>query len=243
MSTSCWVQPQRGRHCCLCTCGCRGIRPSRGFGGWHGLEAHRINDRVIELTRRHYRDTVAALEQSLRADGQEPLIIGGHEDTIPQLLAVFPARLRAQFAGSFVADPHTLTPARARDLAGRVIADWTARRDQRLAAGIRRDPPGELTAVGLDACIVAAGQHAIDTLLIPADGLVPGCSCQRCGALSRTGHGCPHGAAAVVPVPDLIEEITVSALGAGAQVTALDEPPASVAARLRFPLAQAASSA
>jgi hypothetical protein len=63
-------------------------------------------------------------------------------------------------------------------------------------------------------------------------------SCRTRKALSRTGHGCPHGAAAVVPVPDLIEEIT-SALGAGAQVTGLDEPPASVAARLRFPLAQA----
>jgi hypothetical protein len=212
--------------------------PSRGFGGWYGLESYRVNDRVIELTRRHYRDTVAALEQSLRADGLEPLIIGGHEDSIPQLFAVFPARLRAQFAGSFLADPHTLTPAKARDLASRVIADWMSRRDQRLAAEILQEPPGKLTAVGLDACIAAAGQHAIDTLLLPADGLVPGYSCQRCGALSRSGQGCPHGADAVIRVPDLIEEITVSALGGGAQMTALDEPPASIAARLRFPLTQ-----
>lgn len=213
--------------------------PSRGFGGWHGVESYRINDRVIELARRHYRDTVAALEQSLRADGLEPVIIGGHEDTIPQLFAVFPSRLRAQFAGSFVADPHTLTPAKARDLASTVIADWLARRDLRLAAEILRQPPGKLTAVGLDACIAAAGQQAIDTVLVPADGLVSGYSCQRCGALSRTGRGCPHGAGAVVPVPDLIEEITVSALGAGAQVTALDELAAGIVARLRFPLAQA----
>jgi hypothetical protein len=213
--------------------------PSRGFGGWYGLEAYRINDRVIELARRHYRDTVAALKQSLRADGPQPLIIGGHEDSIPQLFAVFPARLREQFAGSFVADPHTLTPARARDLASRVIADWMTRRDRRMAAWILQEPPGKLTAIGLDACLAAAGQHAIDTLLIPADGLVPGYSCQRCGMLSRTGRGCPHGAAAIRPVPDLIEEVTVSALGSGAQVTALDEPPASIAAHLRFPLAQA----
>jgi len=207
---------------------------SRGFGGWYGLEAYRVNDRVIELTRRHYRDTVAALRQSLRAGEPEPLIIGGHEGTIPQLLAAFPARLREQFAGSFVADPHTLTPARARDLADGVIADWTARRDQRLAAGIVGDPPDGLTALGLDACIAAAGQHAIDTLLIPADDLVPGYSCRRCGALSRSGEGCPHGADAAVAVPDLIEEITVSVLGDGGQVTALDEPPGRVAARLRF---------
>jgi peptide chain release factor subunit 1 len=213
--------------------------PSRGFGGWYGLESYRVNERVIELTRRHYRDTVAALEQSLRADGPEPVIVGGHEDTIPQLLAVFPARLRAQFAGSFLADLHTLTPAKARDLASRVIADWTARRDQLLAAEIGQEPRGELTAVGLDACLAAAGQHAIEALLIPADGLVPGYSCQRCGTLSRTRHGCPHGADALIPIPDLIEEITVSALGGGAQVTALDVPPASIVARLRFPLTRA----
>ncbi len=214
-----------------------GVR-SRGFGGWYGLEAYRINERVIELTRRHYRDTVAALEQSLRADGLEPVVIGGHEHTIPQLLAAFPARLRTQFAGSFIADPHTLTPGSARDLASTVIADWMARRDQRLVAEILQEPPDGLAAVGLDACIAAAGQYAIDTLLPPADSLVPGYSCRLCGALSRTGHGCPH-EAAMGPVPDLIEEITVSTLGGGGQVIAVDEPPGGIAARLRFPLARA----
>ena len=215
-------------------------RPNRSFGGWYGLEAYRINDRVVELTRRHYRGTAAALEQGLRADGPEPLVIGGHEETIPQLLAAFPATLRAQFAGSFIADLHTLTPAKARNLASRVIADWLASRDQRRAARIVGEPPGELTAIGVDACIAGpARQRAIDALLIPTDGLVPGYICQRCDALSRTGDGCPHGTAAVLALPDLIEEITVSVRGDGAQVTALDEPPVGIAARLRFPLSHA----
>jgi hypothetical protein len=42
-----------------------------------------------------------------------------------------------------------------------------------------------------------------------------------------------------MPVPDLIEETTVTAFGGGAQVTALDEPPGSIAARLRFRLTAA----
>jgi hypothetical protein len=214
-----------------------GVR-SHGFGGWYGLDSYRINQRVIELTRHHYRDIAALLEQTVRAAEPEPLIIGGHEEEIPRLLATLPAGLRAQFAGSFLADLHTLTAARVRDLAERVVADWLTRRDQRLITEFGEEP-GELTAAGMDACIAAAGQHAIETLLIPADGLVPGYSCQRCGALSRTGDGCLHGAATVSPVADLIEEITVSALGGGAQVTALDEPPGSIAARLRFPLARA----
>ena len=40
-------------------------------------------------------------------------------------------------------------------------------------------------------------------------------------------------------VPDLIEEITMSALGDGGQATALEEPPGTIAAHLRFPLARA----
>ena len=65
----------------------------------YGLEAYRINDRVVELTRRHYRDTVAALEQGLRADRPEPLVIGGHEETIPQAARRLPAHAARAVAG------------------------------------------------------------------------------------------------------------------------------------------------
>jgi len=49
----------------------------------------------------------------------------------------------------------------------RVPREWMARRDQRLAIGIV-EPPDELATVGLDACIAAVGQHAIDALLARA---------------------------------------------------------------------------
>jgi hypothetical protein len=217
-----------------------GLR-SHGFSGWYGLEAYRVNQRIIELARHHYHDTAALLDHAVRAAGPEPLVVGGHEDTIPQFLAVLPAGLRDHFAGSFVADPHTLTPARVRDLAGRVIEDWVSLRDQRLASQILQQPPDGPTAAGLTACLAAAGQHAIQLLLVPAGGLVPGYACRRCGALSSTGGGCPHGAAAALAVPDLIEEIAISTLGDGGQVETLRDPLADIAARLRFPLAQRAS--
>jgi hypothetical protein len=106
---------------------------SHGFSGWYGLQAHRVNERIIQLARHHYHDTVAVLERVARASGAQPLIIGGHEDTISQFLAVLPAGLRDRFAGSFIADPHTLTPARVHDRASRVIKEWRIRRDQRIA--------------------------------------------------------------------------------------------------------------
>ena len=129
---------------------------SHGFSGWYGLQAHRVNERIIQLGRHHYRDTAALLQQATRASGAEPLIIGGHQDTIPQLLAVLPPGLRDQFAGSFVADPHTLTPAKVRDLASRIIRDWQAGQDQRIVAEFLRQPPDGRTVTGLSACLAAA---------------------------------------------------------------------------------------
>ncbi len=135
-----------------------------------------------------------------------------------------------------MADPHTLTPAKVRDLADRVIRDWRNLQDQRLAAEFLRQPPDGRTVTGLSACLAAAGQHAIELLLVPAGGLVPGYACQRCGALSSTGDGCPHGATGSLAVPDLIEELAVATLGDGGQVETLLDPPGGIAARLRHPL-------
>jgi hypothetical protein len=214
----------------------QGLR-SHGFSGWYGLEAHRVNERIIELARHHYTDTAALLERDARTSGPEPLIVGGHKNTIAQFLAVLPAGLRDHFAGSFVADPHTLTPAKVRDLAGRVIQDWLSQRDQHLLTQLLQQPPDGLTAAGLTACLAAVGQHAIKLLLVPTGGLIPGYTCQRCGKLSSTGDRCPHGPAAWLAVPDLIEEIAVSTLSDGGQVETLHDPPAGIAARLRYPLA------
>ncbi|MGO9189795.1 MAG: hypothetical protein ACLP8X_15195 [Streptosporangiaceae bacterium] len=207
---------------------------SHGFSGWYGLEAHRVNERIIQLARHHYHDTATLLEQTARASGAEPLIIAGHQDTIPQFLAILPAGLRDHFAGSFVADPHTLTPAKVRDLADRVIQDWGNLQDQRAAAEFLREPPDGRAVTGLSACLAAAGQHAIQLLLVPAGGLVPGYACQRCGALTSTGDGCPHGAPESLAVPDLIEELAVATLGDGGQVETLCDPPGGIAARLRY---------
>ena len=90
---------------------------------------------------------------------------------------------------------------------------------------------------GLSACLAAANRHAIQLLLVPAGGLVPGYACQRCGALSSTGDGCPHGPAESLAVPDLIEEVAVATLGDRGQVETLPDPPGGIAARLRYPLA------
>ena len=213
-----------------------GVR-NPGFGGWYGLEAYRIHERVIQLARHHYRETAALLEQAMGAAEPQPLVLGGHEDSIPQFVAVLPAGLRDRFAGRFVADPHTLTPARVRELAAPVIGHWLAAREQRVAAQLRELPPGGLTAAGLQECAAAVGQHAVQLLIVPDDGLIPGFACGQCGTLAVAGNDCPGCGAALRAVPDLIEEMVVKTLGDGGLVEAVSDPPGGVAARLRFPLA------
>jgi peptide chain release factor subunit 1 len=212
-----------------------GVR-SHGFGGWYGLDSYRVNERIIQLARHHYRDTAAVLQHAMPGSGQAPLVVGGHEETIPQFLAALPATVRDGYAGSFVADPHAMTPARVRALAGPVIGRWVDARDQRLIQQIRQEAPGLRTAMGLSACLDAVSQHAVKLLVVPVGGLIPGFACRRCGALTSTGAGCPDGAPAQRQVPDLIEEMVVTAIGDGAEAVAVSDPPAGIAARLRFPL-------
>ena len=143
---------------------------SPGFGGWYGLESHRVHERIIQLARHHYQDTAAILGRAMRSGEPGPLVIGGHEEAIPQFLAILPADLADHFAGSFVVDPHTMTPARVRELSGTVIRDWSDRREQSLVARFRQEPPAGLTVTGLRGCLAAVGRHAVGCWWFPLAG-------------------------------------------------------------------------
>jgi Bacterial archaeo-eukaryotic release factor family 10 len=215
-----------------------GIR-SPGFGGWYGLESRRVHQRVIELARHPYQDVAAILEREARAGDHRPLVLGGHPEGITQLLSLLPEHLMEQYAGSFAADPDTLTPARAGELAGTVIAGWAARREEQLAAetltaAVRRND----AVVGLPACLAAVNAGAVGMLLIPDEGLIPGFVCGRCGAASLTGDDCPDWGAAAGAIPDLLEEMAARVLDDDGQVIAVHGPSWAVAARLRFPAPQ-----
>jgi peptide chain release factor subunit 1 len=212
----------------------RGPRSS-GFGGWYGLQAHRTQRRIIELGRHHYRDTAAILEGAA-AGGQVPLVIGGHDDSIAGLLRALPPTAREAFAGSFRADPHTLTEARIRELAGPVIGRWVARREREVAEEVLAGPPGHPAAVGLPACLTAVGRGAVDRLLVPDDGMIPGFACDGCGALDAGRGECPGCGTATRPVPDLLEEMMQRTLDDDGRLTVVRDAPFSVAAKLRFPV-------
>ena len=108
----------------------------------------------------------------------------------------------------------------------------------RLTAEILAESASALTAIGWPACLGAVNASAVETLVVPYDGLVPGYECGRCGALGLAADCCPDWGTAALRVPDLIEEMVSRTLEDGGQVLVVCDAPGRVAARLHCPLAQ-----
>ncbi len=197
--------------------------PSAGLGGWHGLESYHAERRLTELDRHHYHEAAAILTDTWRHRGSQPLVIGGHAGSIAHLLAQLPREVRDDYAGFFAAEPDGLTPVRARQLAVPVIARWAEQREHETVdevTGTMADVPA---AIGLSASLAAVNAEAVDLLLIPDAGMMPGYLCERCGVLSVTGEECCDWGAASRPVPDLLEEMALRTLAGGGDVISARE--------------------
>jgi peptide chain release factor subunit 1 len=210
---------------------------SRRFGGWHGFQAYRNEQRARKLAREHYAATVAALESAITAGDCGPIAVGGHDAETAGFSSALPASLRDRVAGTFVIDPHTMTPARVRRLADDVLARWEDTREARLAARITAQPTDAMAAIGLPACLDAANQHAVQVLVVPDDEVRPGFACARCGGLAAAGGSCSVCGGPTSEVADVIEELAVKVTGDGGTVEPVREPRVltDVAARRRFP--------
>jgi hypothetical protein len=145
--------------------------------------------------------------------------------------------VREDFAGSFLVDPHTLSPAQVRELAAPVVDARVRRRERDLAEEILGATPGRLAAVGLPPSVAAVNGGAVAHLLVSDEGMIPGFVCGRCGALNVGRERCPDWGIAARVVPDLLEEMVQRTLDDDGQVTVIRDAPFSVAAKLRFPVA------
>ena len=185
---------------------------------------------------RYDHDTAAELAWIAGGAEPGPLVVGGREDDVERLLGSAPPAVRKAVAGTFTADPCTLTAAGVRDLAAPVVARWADRRAWRLVSGILAMPPGGQCAIGLPACLSAVSAGALPTLVVPVDGLAPGYECGRCGTLSLEADACcPDWGTAALEVPDVIEEMVSRTLEDGGEVVVTADGSSPVAARLALP--------
>ncbi len=201
---------------------------------WHGLEPDHVQRRLTELARHHYQDAAAVLEQAAQRGGRQPLVLGGHADSINHLLAALSPAVREQYAGCFAADPHLLTPARAEELAAPVIARRAGLQERQVTDQLTGRTSSVRAAIGLNGCLAAVNADAADLLVITDEGVVPGYVCERCGVLSVTGEDCCDWGAASRAVPDLLEEMALRTLAsAGEVIAARGLGLEAIAARLR----------
>jgi peptide chain release factor subunit 1 len=207
----------------------------------HGDKEHGVHRKAEELAKRHYRDTARALADLVERDGIELVVVGGHEDTVPAFVDQLPRDLRRKVIGTFTVDPATLTPAIARDEAQRAIEDYERREEEELVAqAMERVATGGLGAAGLDWCLLAVDEQAVELLLVEADASAPGRACDRCGWLGLEGDACPIDGSPTRETPDVVDEMATRVLDTGGRVEHVhaDTPLRDhlVAALLRFPV-------
>jgi peptide chain release factor subunit 1 len=206
-----------------------------------GDKEYSTHRKAEELAKRHYRETARALNEMVHQDNIELVVVGGHEDTIPAFCQELPADLRQKVVGTFTVDPHTMTPASARDAAQRAVDEYERHHEEQLVEQtMERVAAGGLGAVGLDWCLLATAEKAIDLLLVDADAHVEGRICDRCGWLGLEGDECPIDGTPTRATPDVIDDMAAQVLDSSGRVEHVNvETPLRrhlVAALLRFPV-------
>jgi peptide subunit release factor 1 (eRF1) len=219
----------------------RALRDPNYAGGWQGWKEDRTHHKAELLARRHYRKTAAAVDEVMRRTGAEFLIVGAHHETVAEFLPFLPHHLQPKVAGTFAVDPATMSPGQIRERADEVAAAYERREEQQLvAATLERLATGGFAAAGLDWCLLAVNEQAVQLLLIHDDEQAPGRVSDRCGWLGRDDDDCPVCGEPTRKTPDVIDEMAAAVVDAGGRVehvyaeTALDQHV--VAAELRFPV-------
>jgi peptide chain release factor subunit 1 len=97
--------------------------PLRKAGNTGGSRPEdRIQNWVDEQAKRHFRRAASMIDQLLRSDGYDILVVGGHEYKLGEFFRLLPHELRGRVAGTFSADPSPPPVAEIRSSAGRHAA-------------------------------------------------------------------------------------------------------------------------
>lgn len=140
-----------------------------------------------------------------------------------------------------------MSPGQVRERADDVVDAYEREEERRLVEeAIERVAAGGLGATGLEWCLMAANEHAIQLLLVNDDEQAPGRMCDNCGWLGLEGEECAVDGGRTRKTPDVIDEMAALVVDTGGRVehVYVDTPLSQhvVAAFLRFPAADPARS-
>jgi len=174
--------------------------------------------------------------------GAELLIVGGHQETVAEFTPVLPHHLQPRLAGTFVIDPSTMSPGQVRERADEVVDAYERDEERRLVQeALERVAAGGLGTMGLEWCLMAANEHAIQLLLVHDGEEAPGRMCDSCGWLGLEGEECPVDGQRTHKTTDVIDEMAALVVDTSGRVEHVyaDTPLSqhTVALFLRFPVA------
>ena len=213
----------------------------RKRAAWHGADEHSMWNREETWARKHLTETAKRIEELLQQNGAEFVVVGGHEETIPEFVALLSKPLQSKLAGRFATDTGTMTPA--------VIADKTRnvleahdRSHKRLLVDdvLERVAAAGFAAAGLQWCLLAVNEKAVDLLLVQNDVRAPGRACDNCGWLGLAEVECPICSSPTRATVDVLDEMETAVIDASGRVANVDPGTPldayTVAACLRFPV-------
>jgi peptide subunit release factor 1 (eRF1) len=190
--------------------------PLRKAGNTGTRAEDRIQNRVDEQTKRHFRRVAGVIDQLLRTDGYDVLVAGGHEHELPEFLRFLPHELRGRVAGTFSADPAAAPVAEIRGSAEGIVRQYQRGQDGRLVDQVLElAATGGPAAIGPQDCLWAGSMSAIDTLLVRDGATLPGVVCDGSHWLAASGDLCPVCRSPTRHTPDVLDELAAAVIGAG----------------------------
>ena len=214
--------------------------PLRKAGNTGTRAEDRIQNRVDEQSKRHFRRVAQVIDRLLRTDGYDVLVVGGHEYELGEFFRLLPHELRGRVAGTFWADPAATPVAEIRRSAEDVMRHYQREQDRRLVDQVLElAAAGGLAALGPEDCLWAGSMSAIDTLLVRDGATLPGVVCDESRWLAASGDICPVCREPTRYAPDVLDELAAAVIETGGSARQIaadlmpDEYP--VAAQLRFP--------
>jgi peptide chain release factor subunit 1 len=213
----------------------------RKRAAWHGEDEHSMWNREETWARKHLKETAKRIEELLQHSGAGAVVVGGHEETMPEFVALLSKPVQAKLAGQFAIDTATMTPAVIASHTRSVLEAHEGAQKRLLVDEIlERVASGGFAAAGLEWCLLAVNEKAVEVLLVQTDARVPGRTCDNCGWLGLTEVECPVCSSQTRVAVDVLDEMETAVIDAGGRVsniepgTPLDAH--TVAARLRFPV-------
>ena len=209
------------------------------YGGWKGLDEHRVRQHAEEVHRRHNREVAERLQHLKDEHGVEVVFVGGREEAVSAFLHGLSNGLRSLVADTFIVDVNTETEGRIAKVTAELEEAYEVKQELELVMKVMEvAKEGGLATIGVEDTLQAANFDAIELLVVAGTEMIPGWACGSCGWLALTGPVCPACQSEATSVDDFIDSLLYKVRRAGGEIehvaTASELDQHHLAARTRF---------